>query len=796
MMIDFTSVLLDEVGIEDHSQWKTSTFSGVYEKAEQALGRILKQKSAPPEAPGQRFKALDCRSNIIAFAGDRGSGKTSAMLSFVKACVEGKLSFQDAGGRPFVFCMLPPIEPAKLSRKETIAASVASQIYGELEDRLRGSSDRPVDQALVTRIANQCAAVREAIRVQGLSPQDLLQDSFDELSQLSLLAQTKRLRESLRELIDSYLTMQGQGPGQRAVLLLPVDDIDTSIPNAYQLTEELQNHLMLPNVVVTLALKPEQLSDTLEQQFISEFRDLCRDRRRMDTQPAEMAAKYLQKLISPQRQIELPDLTLSSTAGCRVRLDGEAPQPLARLFLSLTADKTGILLAEDQEGGHPLIPRNLRVLHQTLLLLRDMEDVSALKGAQGRQTLLSQLDNLEGWLLSGLPASRLPAPLCEILRLFSAHADEGLPAFLWRSLAGYLNGQGCAAEVQGLLERETRNENISLGDVLYLLTLLRQTDAEDHFAYFGAAVRLLCSIRIRRQMTAALPEDLGEGAGIPEALQAMPEEGYRRVWRILNGLIYDPAERITYDGLERMCNIDALSAQAAVPADEKGKVQPLSLYGGLPVGEAVSQDKLPAECMTLAEAAWVSLFVAGFDRVRRHDIHTLEGSALRGILRPSARHMTNMADLESGDPAFVSANWMAFPHNLLCPGEAVHRLLWQVEAACPAAKAPLEEAVKEFEGLRFSLLFSCLHLDSVDFWDAVIRHMADNTAAVCQEAGDDLATMNGYFHVKAGLEKAVEAVGKRTSADINTKALSDFLDRLPKETDETRYEKYNWLRQR
>lgn len=56
--------------------------------------------------------------------------------------------------------------------------------------------------------------------------------------------------------------------------------------------------------------------------------------------------------------------------------------------------------------------------------------------------------------------------------------------------------------------------------------------------------------------------------------------------------------------------------------------------------------------------------------------------------------------------------------------------------------------------------------------------------------------MNGFFYVKAGLEKAVEAVGNRAGITVDSTPLQEFLGKLPEEEDENRYTKYNWLCQR
>lgn len=811
--IDFSKVRPNGIGLERYSRWQSSTFRAVYERAEQCLREIVQAGSEAEEPDAGalfQIRISDQQNRVMAFVGDRGTGKTSAMISFVNACVDGSVTVPDRAGRPYSFYSLPVIEPSRFSGWESIIGYVVSQIYSELEEHYK-----LLDRTLVHTIINQCTCIREAIRVWGMSPQALLEQNSDELSHLRFLSQTKRLQEQLQQLIDSYLTMRtiqreqcspcGQGNLESSFLIIPIDDIDTSIHAAYRLAEELRSYFMLPHVIVVMALKVEQLSDALEQRFIHEFKDLYAAGSYLDAQPATMAAKYIQKLIPEQHQIQMPGLSLTELGSCMLRTEKGESRHLVNHLLELIHSKTGILLIPDERNSHPLIPHNLRALHQMLCLFDGMKDTADLRGESGQQQYLDQLEGAQKWLLDHVAASRLPMRLSRIIGEFAAHPDQGVNAFLWRALARSVQNE-VEQDAAALLSRHVRNENISTGDVLYLLSVLEETSVDCDFALFGAAVRMLYSIRLQRRMVQSLSITTQEQS-VDEAFPNMPDEGYLGVQQILNGLIYDPVLRLTYDGFERMYNGDAVYGKVALPAESAnnqdgaaaaGKLY--SLYGGIQLQNKPGESDGGA--MSPEEAVWSSMFIVGFGRVRHRDIHTLESSILTGILPPGARQGVDADILQNGDTPFLSCNWMAFAHNLLVPRRTAARLLWQIEAQVAQKKDShaedgenvFEKTVEELDGIRFPVLFDCLRLDSADFLHYLIRHMAAHTEEICQNRTDHLATFHGFSDFKAGLEDSISTVRARSCLSEEGKGLEELKKFLtvPSKSG-TDYKQYDWM---
>lgn len=774
--IDFSAVRPNEVGLELYQKWEDSTFQATYKSANRCLQDMVLARDKEEKEPFH-LQSPDSQNRVMAFVGDRGTGKTSAMVSFVNACVDGSIEVCEPGNTygKCSFYTLPVIEPSGFSDGESIVGCVVSQIYSELEEH----HDK-IDRSLVNIIVNRCTDIREAIRVRGMSSQALLEQNSDELSHLRLLAQTKRLREQLEKLIDSYLKMcavcaskgsndirikKDSGP---SYLIIPIDDIDTSIHTAYRLVEELRSYFMLPNVIVVMALKVEQLSDALEQRFIKEFRDLYDAEVFLDTRPTAMAAKYIQKLIPEQRQIRMPNLSLTEQSSCtlRVRESKDKPpedKPLVGYMLDLLHRKTGLLLIPNEWGSHPLIPHNLRALHQMLSLFQEMSDTAGLRGAAGQRQYLNQLERAEKWLLGCIASSQIPANLSNILREFAAHQDQGVNAFLWRALGRALR-RDAEPEVRVLTDRNVRNDNVSVGDVLHLLFVLEETGVEFGLDLFGAAIRMLYSIRIRRGMIQSL-NMATEDCLVDEALSDMPDAGYQRVWQILNGLIYDPVQRLTYDGFERMYNGDALYGRVLIKINVSQGEQMQTAHNELRKlynGMTIENDASKTKAMSPEEAVWSSMFIVGFGRVRHHDIHSIESPILTGILLSSRQQGADADSIQNSEPAFLSSNWMAFAHNLLVPQHTANRLLWQISSRSQAAAEAFQEKVDELKEHRFTILFQCLHLDSADFLHSLIHHMVTHTEEIRQDLSSSLATLNGFFDFKRGLIDAIKNIMARS----------------------------------
>lgn len=778
----------DVVHIDKKDAWEDSFFSDIYKRAEQLLRDIIKNSSTslPRNSDAlNRDLELTKHNQLIAFTGNRGTGKTSAMVSFIQACRNNDFMKDEN----CYFYVLPVIEPAQFAEEESLVGSVVSHLYSSLEDygKEETQSSPYDDSKLIQHLISHFTNVREALRVRGQSASQLLQQNCDELSHLRMLSQAKRLREDLYRLIESWLTLRSSEKNARHFLIIPIDDMDmdTAISGIYSKTEELRSLLMLPNVIIIMALKIEQLTDALEARFIRKFQALRptapKKNSLLNAQPSEMAASYIQKVIPPQRRVEMPDGVVITRDTIFVDEEGEE-LPVVLSFIKRIYRNTGVLLVPGSDNSHPLIPKTLRSLHQLYLLLGNMKSQDELLAQPGGEVEAEkQLRVFETWLLEQLSFTQMELEMIDILNRFVKRDAAEATAFLWRSLTRRCSESGNfhAPDVASILERNVKNENITIGDVLYLLRLLQQTDTERDYAFLRAMVRALYSVKIRT----AILRNMNPGK--TPWWERISDEGYQRVQAILNGMIYDASVKITYDGFEQMLNGDAIegviqispgetdgssaktdkNASAAASGDTHKNEILVNLNG-----VQIDADKNEVEPMSLQDAVWSSFFITVYGRVRNQDIHTAERSIFRSLLTTSFGGESRFALLQTKEanlePAFVSANWMAFFHNLLTPEKTVNRLLWQVnrcwQTAYQSNEMMWDNAVGTYNDIRGEILFHEAHLDSVEFIDEVVWDMVDNIAEDFQKSGD-VSTMNGYFLFRSGLMNALRRIRARLS---------------------------------
>ena len=76
-----------KIRVEEISEFESSFFNGVYEKAKQNVLAIIENKVIDNTNKSE-YENDDEYNNIIAFVSERGTGKSSSMVSFSKALTE------------------------------------------------------------------------------------------------------------------------------------------------------------------------------------------------------------------------------------------------------------------------------------------------------------------------------------------------------------------------------------------------------------------------------------------------------------------------------------------------------------------------------------------------------------------------------------------------------------------------------------------------------------------------------------------------------------------------------------
>ena len=115
---------------------RENLFYDAFLQASEALAEILHSSETSGRNPASYGYPdfYGYPNNLITFCGDRGQGKTSAMLSFARALNEGSPFDKFEGGRfdgikNTRFVVMPAIDPTILEERQNILTVILSRLF-------------------------------------------------------------------------------------------------------------------------------------------------------------------------------------------------------------------------------------------------------------------------------------------------------------------------------------------------------------------------------------------------------------------------------------------------------------------------------------------------------------------------------------------------------------------------------------------------------------------------------------------------------------------------------------------
>lgn len=360
-----------------------SLFFHEYEIAVNSLNNIWNIQ----DERGDENNKLENPNNNIAFCGERGSGKSSAMMSFVHALVrsgehDDKLKFGE-GIRNSNWRTNIIVDPTMFDEVHNIVDIVLAHIYQDFQ-MIYDKNNQSIEQYEREKMMMQLSKVYKSLSIIN-NKEKMLDDEYDEagnISKLQKLGASTMLRNDLEELVKMYLELASKRESAKKCkkLLIAIDDLDLCNENVYQMAEQIRKYLILPNIIIVMAVKIEQFEMGIEEKNRDDFKNIIQGKGRansIDKEMREMAERYATKLIPKARRIYLPELKSN-----QVELEGIVLKKkdidnqslvLENRLLELISEKTGMYFVPSENGYTYLIPFNLRDLINFISLLDEME---------------------------------------------------------------------------------------------------------------------------------------------------------------------------------------------------------------------------------------------------------------------------------------------------------------------------------------------------------------------------------------------------------------------------------------
>lgn len=333
-------------------------------------------------------------SNIIAFSGSRGIGKTRTMLSVSSFLQKDKkdraavLGRMDHGSMNLLsdksFTVIPPISPSVLENKENILYVILTRLYRFAEEQLR-AEERRKSRNNSQRRENLWRAFQDCYSgINGLKVQK--PEKHGDLMELQDLRDGLILRRHFYTLIRTILNTDSRG---EAFLVLQLDDADSQVENGYEVLEDVRKYLQIPNLVILMSTDIEMLQNVILQDHLDQFKDQKKNpvfRKEL----MKSCRKYIDKLIPPSYMIHLPTLhellqyysnvELGYTEGDGIKIYPWAKDmDLQDTILMEIYRKTGVLFVRPENYVHYIVPTTIRGLNQLLYMLSRMKELPVLE---------------------------------------------------------------------------------------------------------------------------------------------------------------------------------------------------------------------------------------------------------------------------------------------------------------------------------------------------------------------------------------------------------------------------------
>jgi hypothetical protein len=383
-----------KIKVEKTKEMADSPFKSVYFEAMAAFQEIEKDN----ETKYRTEKDLELRNvdrlpefnNVIAFCGERGSGKTSAMVSFRnlldgwgnkdsrKEGIGPEFSRQVPSSSNCYFLCLDTVDPSRFEPHDRLIGSIVGELYRRFE-RMISSNHDSKKHDLQREVESAFRDVHEAVQLlsnsqaQPFGTPGAGENPFDILRRAGKAAS---MRELVHKLVKAFLDFAPSEKESIKYLVIPVDDLDMSVQHAYVLAEDIRKYFLIPNVVVLLAAKLDQLRMAVEQGYVERFEHYMKRLNKPDANEIEsMSNLYLEKLVPLGRRLNMPDFSrVEITQETNLEWDEVNVGPLELYLIRILFKKTGIIYKQNDDQVHPIVPTTLRELHNFLEWIDRIED--------------------------------------------------------------------------------------------------------------------------------------------------------------------------------------------------------------------------------------------------------------------------------------------------------------------------------------------------------------------------------------------------------------------------------------
>lgn len=472
--------------LRDEKILNDSIFSDIYDSAFSLIAEISKQDNSEKskQYDSEKSEHNRERNNIIAFIGERGSGKTSCLKSVYNSLNKqnGNVNSLPTKIRNIQVSFnnqLPIIDPSYLDEQSNIIVIVIAHMFQSFKEAVNNSKYSFEGDNLEKKreLVKKFQEVKDALDC--TNPKKYNYASNDSIEELSKLASGSNLRKKMAELVNGYLEyFKSNDDKDQQMLVIAIDDLDVQTNHTYQMVEQIRKYLIIENVVILLGVKLMQLSDLIKKKYVEDFKDK-NNGLVLNDQIDDMVARYLIKLLPLSHRLnlpsynEIPDIELEIVPTDKSENGKNNSYKYINLqenVLSLIYIKTGLTFYNTLEQENMIVPHNLRELLNFIALLSNMEDNDENKD---RNRNVFKQYFIESWCLDRLTPKQ-HIFIKELNECDAVNINKFIIDYLYYLYTEYTsNFNDDIKDIDKfIVDKNNRCYNVSIADVNYILDTL------------------------------------------------------------------------------------------------------------------------------------------------------------------------------------------------------------------------------------------------------------------------------------------------------------------------------------
>lgn len=255
-----------------------SPFRFIYEDMGKKVERVKESFKCYTESKN-KFMEFEYPNNIISLVGNRGSGKTSMMLTMANLKKEEGY-------------ILDIIEPELIENKITLIEVVISKLYILFKENCDKNKEAIYAKENIKLLNSDFIEIFKYIKIYFEKREDYYDKTVSE--NIIEISNSMKLKLKLKKLIENYIKIMNEIDGtKRDYVLLLIDDMDLNLQNTYTVIEQLRKFLIVPKLVNIVAYKENQIFRILENEF-------------SHIEKREITEKYMKKVFPYENKVYTP----------------------------------------------------------------------------------------------------------------------------------------------------------------------------------------------------------------------------------------------------------------------------------------------------------------------------------------------------------------------------------------------------------------------------------------------------------------------------------------------------------